>query len=156
MTPILSPLCVGQTLGSGKGSMSTLRVAQLCLLMKQRIINFKKNSFQRICLQTLSLFQLNALSVFKKRRKGKQAQKMCKYLCVDGLISRGGGGTLVLFVVRDVPFFRGTFFKPLRNYEYHFHNFLTFHGIMGGLFRGFFIISGIMAQIFIRFVELWP
>ena len=64
--------------------------------------------------------------------------------------TRGGGGsTLVLFVVRGRAIFRGTFFKPLRNYRYHFHNFLTFHGIMGVLFRGFFIISGIMAQIFI-------
>ena len=79
------------------------------------------------------------------------------------ICSGGGGGTLILFVVRgraiwygDVPFFRGTFFKPLRNYGYHFHNFLTFHGIMGVLARGFFIISGIMVQIFIRFVELWP
>ena len=68
----------------------------------------------------------------------------------------GGGGTLVLFVVRGRAIFRGTFLKPLRNYGYHFHNFLTFHGIMGVLFRGFFIIFGIMAQIFIRFVELWP
>ena len=57
---------------------------------------------------------------------------------------------------RTCHFFRGTFLKPLRNYGYHFHNFLTFHGIMGVPFRGFFIISGIMAQIFIRFVELWP
>ena len=46
-----------------------------------------------------------------------------------------------------MPFFRDTFFEPLRNYGYHFHNFLTFHGIMGVLFKGFFIISGIMAQI---------
>ena len=58
-------------------------------------------------------------------------------------------------MARDVPFFRGTFFKPLRNYGYHFHNFLTFHGIMGVLFRGFFITSGIIAQIPIQFVELW-
>ena len=35
----------------------------------------------------------------------------------------GGGGTLVLFVVRGRAIFRGTFFKPLRNYGYHFHNF---------------------------------
>ena len=69
--------------------------------------------------------------------------------------ARGGGGTLVLFVVRGRAIFRGTFFKPLRNYGYHFHNFLTIHGIMGVLFRGFFIISGIMTQVFIRFVELW-
>ena len=62
------------------------------------------------------------------------------------LFSRGGGGTLVLFVVRRRAIFRGTFFKPLRNYGSHFHNFLTFHGIMGVFFRGFFIISGIMAQ----------
>ena len=70
-------------------------------------------------------------------------------------ISEGGGGNLVLFVLRGRAIFRGTFFKPLRNYGYHFHNFLTFHGIMGVLFRGFFIISGTLAQIFIRFVELW-
>ena len=68
----------------------------------------------------------------------------------------GGGGILVLFVVRGRAIFRGTFFKPLRNYGYHFHNFLTFHRVMGVLFRGFFIISGIMAQIPIQFVELWP
>ena len=66
-----------------------------------------------------------------------------------------GGGTLVLFMVRGRAIFRGTFFKPLRNYGYHFHNYLTFHGIMGVLFRGFFIIYGIMAQIFIQFVESW-
>ena len=35
----------------------------------------------------------------------------------------GGGVTLVLFVVRGRAIFRGTFFKPLRNYGYHFHNF---------------------------------
>ena len=36
----------------------------------------------------------------------------------------GGGGTLVLFVVRGCAIFRGTFFKkPLRNYGYHFHIF---------------------------------
>ena len=49
----------------------------------------------------------------------------------------GGGGTLVLFVVRGRAIFGGTFFKQLRNCGYHFHNFLTFHGIMGVLFRGF-------------------
>ena len=66
----------------------------------------------------------------------------------------GGGGNLILFMVRGRAIFRGTFFKPLRNYGYLFHNFETFNGIMGVLFRGFFIISGIMAQIFIRFTEL--
>ena len=60
-----------------------------------------------------------------------------------------------------MPFFRVTFFKPLRNYGYHFHNFLTFHGTMGVLFRGFFhnfrnygsdiySICGILALIFSR------
>ena len=44
----------------------------------------------------------------------------------------------------------------LQNYGYHFHNFSTFHGIMGVLFRGFLMIYGIMAQLFIRFVELCP
>ena len=34
-----------------------------------------------------------------------------------------GGVTLVLFVVRGRAIFRGTYFKPLRNYGYHFHNF---------------------------------
>ena len=71
-------------------------------------------------------------------------------------VGGSGGGTLVLFVVRGRAIFRGTFFKPIRNYGYHFHKLLTFHGIMGVLFRGFFMIYGIMAQIFIRFVELWP
>ena len=71
-------------------------------------------------------------------------------------LALGGGGILALFVVRGRAIFRGTFFKPLRNYGYHFHNFLAFHGIMGVLFRGFFITSGIMAQIPIQFVELWP
>ena len=70
--------------------------------------------------------------------------------------SRGGGVPQYCWWYGDVPFLRGTFFKPLRNYGYHFHNFLTFHGIMGVLFRGFFIISGIIAQKYIRFVELWP
>ena len=64
------------------------------------------------------------------------------------------GGYLVLSWYGDGPFFRGTLFKPLRNYGYLFHNFYTFNGIMGVLFRGFFIISGIMAQISIRFTEL--
>ena len=68
----------------------------------------------------------------------------------------GGGVPLYCSWYGDVPFFRGTFFKPLRNYGYHFHNFLKFHGITGVHFMGFFIISGIMAQIFIRFLELWP
>ena len=35
----------------------------------------------------------------------------------------GGGGILILFVVSRRAIFRGTFFKPLRNYGYHFHNF---------------------------------
>ena len=67
---------------------------------------------------------------------------------------RGGGGNLVLFIVRGRAIFRGTFFKPLRNYGYHFHKFLTFHRIMGVLFEGFFIISRIKAHIIIRFAEL--
>ena len=54
----------------------------------------------------------------------------------------GGGVPWYCSWYGDVPFFMGTFFKPLRNYGYHFHNFLTFHGIMGVLFRGFFIMSG--------------
>ena len=35
----------------------------------------------------------------------------------------GGGGNLVLFMVRGPAIFRGTFFKPLWNYGYHFHKF---------------------------------
>ena len=41
----------------------------------------------------------------------------------------------------------GYFFQTVWNHGYHFHNLQTFQGIMGVLFRGFFIISGIMAQI---------
>ena len=72
------------------------------------------------------------------------------------MFPRGGRGTLVLLVVRGLAIFRGTYFKPLQNYGHHFHNFKTFHGIMGVLCRGFFMISGIMAQIFTGFAELWP
>ena len=70
------------------------------------------------------------------------------------VIKTRGGGNLVLFMVRRRAIFRGAFLKPLRNYGYHFHKFLTFHGIMGVLFEGFFITSRIMAHIFIRFMEL--
>ena len=66
----------------------------------------------------------------------------------DRVTFSGGGGTLVLFMVRGRAIFKGTFFKPLRNYGYHFHNFFTFHGIMGVLFRGFFIIYGIGPHIY--------
>ena len=37
--------------------------------------------------------------------------------------SSWGGGNLVLLMVQGRDFFRGTFFKPLRNYGYLFHNF---------------------------------
>ena len=35
----------------------------------------------------------------------------------------GGGGTVVFFMVQGRAIFRDTFFKPLRNYGSHFHNF---------------------------------
>ena len=71
--------------------------------------------------------------------------------------SSGGGGYLSAVRGTGTCHFLGVLFsKPLRNHGYHFHNFLTYHGIMGVLFRGFFIISRIMAQIPIQFVELWP
>ena len=74
----------------------------------------------------------------------------------DNFISEdlGGGGNLVLFMVRGRAIFRGTFFKYLQNYGYHFHKFYTFHIIMRVLFEGFFMISRIRAHIFIRFTEL--
>ena len=54
------------------------------------------------------------------------------------LVMVSGGRTLVLFVVRGRAIFRDTLFKPLRSYEHHVHNFQTFGGIMGVIFRGFF------------------
>ena len=67
-----------------------------------------------------------------------------------------GGGYLSNFRCTGNCHFWGTFDNLLWKYGYHFHNFLTFHGIMGVLFGGFYIIYGIMVQIFIRFAELWP
>ena len=42
----------------------------------------------------------------------------------DGQKPSGGGGVTYYFSWNgDVPIFRGTFFKPLRNYGYLLHNF---------------------------------
>ena len=54
-----------------------------------------------------------------------------------------GKGYLSNFMVRGSAIFGSSFFKPLRSHGYHFHNLQAFHGIMGVLFRRFFIISGI-------------
>ena len=50
----------------------------------------------------------------------------------------GGGGTLVMFVVRGRDIFRGTFFNPLRNYGYHFHNFFDISRNYGCHFQGIY------------------
>ena len=73
----------------GLGSMSTLRLHDCCpALFVDEAKNHKchKNSFQRICLQKLSLFHLNALSAFNKN---KQALRICKYFCTDWLKKDG-------------------------------------------------------------------
>ena len=70
----------------------------------------------------------------------------------------GGGGTLILFVVRGRAIFRGTFFQTIPELWVSFSQFLTFHGIMGvgcpfqGIFHNFrnygpdiYSICGIMA-----------
>ena len=57
----------------------------------------------------------------------------------------GGGGILVVFVVRGRAIFRDTVFKPLPNYGYHFHNFQTPHRSMG-------VSPGDFPQL----PDLWP
>ena len=101
------------------------------------------------------------LIVFSPRSKTNQMKLQIKPEIL------GGGGILILFVVRGRAIFRGTFFKQSRNYQYHFHSFQIFYGIMVIILRNYgyhftelwLSFYGIMVIILrnygYHFTELW-